>query len=144
MTHLQAMHCPRRAQRGLTIVEVLIAMLLLAVLLVPAVNALHTGFVGSTVHLETSEHHYRLLSRMETVLAETFANLEAAAAGSSVPSGYSDPVGSADRILVFIAGYDADDADNDGDPFTGADADILWVRVAIDGSVQAIDSLTTR
>lgn len=133
----------RRAQYGLTIVEVLVAVVLLAALLVPAVNALHTGLLGSGVHADLSRNHYRLLSRMESVLTEPFAILEAAAAGVTVPSSYSDAAGPADRILVYIAGYDADNADADGDPFTGPDSDILWIRVAVDGSTQAIDSLTT-
>lgn len=133
----------RRAQYGLTIVEVLVAVVLLAALLVPAVNALHTGLLGSSVHADLGRNHYRLLSRMESVLTEPFASLEAAAAGATVPSSYSDAAGPADRILVYIAGYDADNADADGDPFTGADSDLLWIRVAVDGSTQVIDSLTT-
>lgn len=133
----------RGAQRGLTIVEVLVAMVLLAALLVPAVNALYTGMLGSTVHTDLGRNHYRLVSRMESVLAEPFPSLEAAAAGSTVPSSYSDAAGPADRLLVYIAGYDADNADADGDPFTGPDSDILWVRVAVDESTQAIESLTT-
>ena len=133
----------QRAQCGLTIVEVLVAMTLLAILLVPAVSALHAGLHGSTVHGDIARDHYRLLSRMESVLAESFADLEAAVAGPNVPSSYSDAAGPADRIVVFIAGYDADDADGDGDPFTGPDSDILWIRVAVDGSVQALESLTS-
>ena len=80
---------------------------------------------------------------MESVLAEPFTNLETAAAGNAAPSSYSDAAGGGDRIVVFIAGYDADDADGDGDPFTGVDTDILWVRVAVEGSGQFLDSLKT-
>lgn len=117
--------------------------MLLAVLLVPAVNALHTGLLGSSIHASSGNDHYRILSRMESVLAESFADLESAAAGASIPSSYSDAAGPVDRIVVFIAGYDADNADADGDPFTGADSDILWVRVAVEGSAQSLESLTS-
>ncbi|MDX1516081.1 MAG: prepilin-type N-terminal cleavage/methylation domain-containing protein [Woeseiaceae bacterium] len=134
----------RRAQRGLTIVEVLVALTLLAVLLIPAVTAIHTGLLGSQVHSDTGRNHYRLLSRLETVLAESFDELEAAAAGPTVASSYSDAAGPSDRILVYIAGYDADNADADNDPFTGPDPDILWLRVAVEGSAASLDSLTTR
>ena len=142
MTMRLTMARRRRAQYGLTIVEVLVAMVLLAALLVPAVNALHTGLLGTSVHADIGRNHYRLVSRMESVLAESFASLEAATAGATVPSIYSDTFGPADRIVVYIAGYDADNADADGDPFTGVDSDLLWIRVAVEGSTQAIESLT--
>lgn len=134
----------RRSQSGLTLVEVLVSVLLLAVLLVPALHALHTGFIGVAIHGDYSRDHYRLVSRIETVLSESFNSLEAAAAGPSTPSSYSDAAGPPDRVLVYIAAYDADNLDTDDDPFTGADSDVLWVRVAIDGSVQDLESLATR
>lgn len=134
----------RPKQQGLTLVEVLVAVSLLAVLLVPAVSALHSGFVGAQAHADYSRDHYRLVSRLETVLAESYASLETAITGPSIPSSYSDAAGPPDRVLVYIAAYDADNADADGDPFTGTDADVLWVRVAIEGSVQNLDTLTSR
>ena len=134
----------RYRQQGLTLVEVLVAATLLALLLVPAVTAIHTGWLGSQVHADIGRNHYRLVSRLEAVLAESFSDLEAAAAGPAVPSSYSDAAGPPDRVLVFIAGYDADNADADDDPFTGADPDILWLSVAVEGSIRRLDSLTTR
>lgn len=134
----------RTYESGLTMVEVLVAVSLLAVLLVPALHALHTGFIGVEIHTDYSRNHYRLVSRMETVLSESHSDLEAAAAGPSTPSSYSDVAGPPDRILVYIAPYDVDDADTDADPFTGADDGVLWVRVAIEGSVLDLASLATR
>jgi len=130
-------HC----QRGLTLTEVLVAVVLLSVLLVPAVNALYAGFLGTEIHSDLIRDHYRLVSRLETVLAEPFAGLEDAAAGPSTPSSYSDSAAPPDRVVVFIAGYDPD---NTVDPFADPDDDVLWVRVAIDGSVQGLETLTTR
>lgn len=134
----------RRFENGLTLVEVLVSVSLLAVLLVPAIHALHTGFVGAEAHADHSRNHYRLVSRIETVLAESYGSLEAAAAGQSTPSSYSDAAGPPDRLLVYIAAYDADNADTDNDPFTGTESDVLWIRVAIQGSVQDLVSLATR
>ncbi|MGI9234192.1 MAG: prepilin-type N-terminal cleavage/methylation domain-containing protein [Woeseiaceae bacterium] len=134
----------RPSESGMTLVEVLVAVSLLAVLLVPALHALHTGFVGAAVQTDHSRDHYRLVARIETVLADSYTNLEIAAAGPATPSSYSDAAGPADRILVFVAPYDADDADTDADPFTGADDGVLWVRVAIEGSVLDLVSLATR
>lgn len=131
-------------QLGFTLIEVMVALTLLAVLLVPAIQALHTGFLGADVHADYSSNHYRLVSRIETVLSESYVDLEAAAAGPTVPGSYSDPGGAPARVLVFIAAYDADNADTDNNPFSGTDDDVLWVRVAIDGTVQSLASLATR
>lgn len=144
MTTAVRMRSPERRQAGMTLVEILVAIVLLAVLLVPAVSAINDGLAGTTVQNAIDRDHYRLLSRMETVLAETYTDLEAAAAGSTVPSTYSDDAGTPERLLVFIAGYDADDADGDGDPFTDADEGILWIRAEIEGSSRALESLAVR
>ena len=58
---------------------------------------------------------------------------------------------------MFIALYDADNSDGDGDVFTvldpNADKDndpytgyegLLWVRVDVEGSVTSLESLTAR
>ena len=119
-------------------------MALLAVLLVPAIGALHTGLSGSGIHADIGRDHYRLVSRLETVLAESFTDLEAAAAGPATPSSYSDPAGPPDRLLVYIAAFDADNADVDNDPFTGTDSDVLWIRVVVEGSVMGLGTLTAR
>ena len=129
-------------QRGLSLIEVLVAVILLTLLLVPALHALHTGFAGSEIHADYARNHYRLVSRLETILSESYASLEAAAAGETTPSSYSDAPGPPDRILVYVAAYDADNADADNDPFTGTDPDLLWVRVVIDGSVHDLAALT--
>jgi len=40
-----------------------------------------------------------------------------------------------------LSAYDADNSDGDDDPFTGTDEGLLWVRVAIEGSVHDVLSL---
>jgi len=107
----------RNRQSGLTLVEVLVAAVLIMVVLVPAMEALRTGMLGNQVLRSTSGEHYAVLSRMEEMLAEPYGALTsaAAAAGSELtPSSYSDAAGPPDRRLVFIALYDATDADGDG------------------------------
>jgi Tfp pilus assembly protein PilE len=147
----------RKRQSGLTLVEVLIASVLLMVVLVPAIEALHTGMLGNDVLQSTSSEHYAVLSEMEEVLAEPYGSLlgAAAAAGNeTTPSSYSDAAGPPGRRLVYVALYDASDADGDNnfftvldadldgdnDPYTGYD-DLLWVRVEIDGSITYLESL---
>ena len=72
----------------------------------------------------------------------------------STPSTYSDAAGPPDRRLVYVALYDVNDADGDGDVFTVLDenldgdndpytgyAGVLWVRVTVEDSVTALESL---
>jgi prepilin-type N-terminal cleavage/methylation domain-containing protein len=145
-------------QSGLTYIEVMIAVALLAVALVPAIEALHAGMLGADIQQTVSTSHYAALTRMEEVLAEpygTLTNAAAAAGNESTPSSYSDAGGAPDRRLVFVALYDADNSDGDGNVFTVPDPNLdgdnnpftgytglLWVRVEIEGSVTSLESLT--
>ena len=47
-------------------------------------------------------------------------------------------------MLVYLSLYDGDNADADDDPFTGTDADLLWIRVEIDGSVLSLQTVRAR
>lgn len=153
-------HPQQQRQSGLTYIEVMVAAALLAIALLPAMDALYTGMLGSDVYESSSKQHYATLALMEEVLAESHGTLTiaAAAAGSqSTPSSYSDASGLSDRRLVFIALYDADDEDGDGKPFTVLDPDVdkdsnpytgytgvLWVRVEVEGSITALESLVAQ
>lgn len=145
-------------QSGLTYIEVMIAALLISIALVPAIDALYTGTLASNVYTTSSAEHYAALAKMEELLAEPQALLitAAAAAGNeTTPSTYySDAAGIPNRRLVYVALYDADDGDGDGnvftvpdpnldgdnDPYTGY-TDLLWVRVEVEGSVTSFESL---
>ena len=136
----------RATQRGLTLTEVLVSLLLLSLVIVPAIEALHIGVLGNSVNEELANSHVRLSGRLEEVLAEPFPALVSAAetAGSeTIPSIYSEPAGPG-QLLVFVAFYDGDNADGDGQPFTGGDRDLLWIRVEIVGTVHHIDTLLSR
>lgn len=137
----------RHAQVGLTLVEVLVTVVLLAVLIVPAISALQTGVLGVGVHADVSANHYRLTSAMEELLSEPYANLAdaATAAGSATTaSRYSEAAGNPGRLLVFLSFYDGDNADSDDDPFTGTEAELMWLRVQIEGSVNALETVRAR
>ncbi len=137
----------RSRQSGLTLVEVLVAITLLAIVIVPATLALRTSIVGANVHSDVTTVHYRLVSRIEQLLAEPFSSLEnaAIAAGSAaLPSSYSETAGMPGRLLVYLGYFDGDNLDGDNDGFTGVDTDLLWIRVESEGSVHAIETLTAR
>lgn len=135
---------------GFSYVEVLIATLLIAVTLVPAMDALLPASTGSSIHESRGEDHYRLNGRLQEVLAEPFASLDAAAlvAGSpTTASSYSDVYTYADGRQItrniFISRYDGDNADADNNPFTGGDEGLLWLRAVIAGSALSIETLTS-
>jgi type II secretory pathway pseudopilin PulG len=133
-----------QAQLGFSYVEVLVAMTLIAVALIPAMNALRVGVSAASVHEQETVRSFALTGRMEQVLSQSFADLDAAAAtagSATVPTTYSDLAGTEDRLIVYIAGYDADNADADGNPFTGVDARVLWVQVVIENTRHALTTL---
>ena len=134
----------RRDQHGLTLVEVLVTIALLAVLLVPVVNALTTSSQGAEVHRELASNQFRLTSRLEELLAEPFADLEMAAlaAGSpQTPTTYSETAGVPGRLVVYLSACDGDNADADDDLFTGTDDGILWIRVEVEDTVHDLRTI---
>ena len=136
-----------RHQRGLTLVEVLVAVVLLAVMLLPAITALQTGIVGADVHSDVATSHYRLTSELEQLLAEPFADLSdaaQAAGAANVPTSYSEPAGPPGRLIVYLSFYDGDNADADNDPFTGTEADLVWISVEIENSVHGLQTVRAR
>ena len=137
----------RSGQSGITYVEVLVAAALIAVTLVPMMDAVRTASISAGVHEDAAVQNLHLVATMEDVLAEPFASLEAAAtaAGSeSTLTSYSDLAGSNNRRLVFLSLYDGDNADTDNDPFTGTDQGLMWVRVEVEGTSQAIETLISQ
>jgi len=129
-----------RQQSGISYVEVLAAVIIIALIVIPATNAIRGALDVAQADSLATVNHYRLLSKMEEVLAAPFADVAAAAAGPSTATIHSDPPGP-DRRLVFVAPYDGDNADADNDPFTGGEPDLLWVRVEIEGSVSFVQAL---
>jgi type II secretory pathway pseudopilin PulG len=135
---------------GFSYVEVLIAVVLIVLTLVPAMDALIPGLAGSGIHEATAEDHYRLAGRLEQIMVEPFDELDTAAtaAGNPVtPTSYSDvvtyPVGRQITRNVFLSRYDGDNADGDNNPFTDTDDGLLWVQVRIAGTGASIESLVS-
>lgn len=133
---------------GFSYIEVLIAMSLIAITLVPAMDALVPGVTGSAVQETYAEDYFQLIAIFEDVMAEPIADLDDAATAAGNPAtatSYSDVFSYTDgrQITrnVFISRYDGDNADNDNDPFTGIDAGLLWIRVEIAGTKLSMESL---
>jgi len=138
---------------GFSYVEVLLGIILIAVCLTPALDALRVGVSGAAIHESTLVDRYALQAKMEEVLAEPFVALTTAAteAGSPTsPTSYSDatPFATTDgrqiTRQVFIWPYDGDNTDSDNNPFTGTDPGLLYVKVQINGELFALETLTTQ
>ncbi len=136
---------------GLSYMEVLVATFLIAITLVPALEALRPAIQAAGAHESHMQDHYQLAAKLEAVLAEPLADLDAAAAAAgdaTTPTSYSDTLTYADgrqiTRQVYLSRYDGDNADGDNDPFTGTDSGLLWVRVAIPGTVHALETLLSQ
>ncbi len=135
-----------KRMEGLSYVEVLVATLLIAVALVPMLEALQPGIQGAGIHRNQTEVQFALRGTMERVLAEPFESLdeEATAAGASTTSTtYSDLAATVPHE-VFIWRWDVDNADADDDGFTGGEDDILWIRVATQDGLTDLTTLISR
>ncbi len=132
---------------GLSYIEVLIATALIAITLVPAIEALTPALQGAAIHESSTVQQFHLAARLEALLAEPFAALDAEAVAINNPNVastvYSDTVGATNRRLVYLSRYDADNADGDNDFFTGTDAGLIWIRVELTGTARAIEGLTS-
>ena len=134
-------------QAGISYAETLLAVTVLALALVPALESLQTAFTGTAVQEDVMQWQLLLATRMEDILAEPFATLDdaAQAAGSeTTPSSYSDPAGGPDRVLVFLSRYDGDNADSDNDPFTGVDEGIVWAQISIENTPYDLTTLVAQ
>ncbi len=138
----------RRISSGFSYVEVLIVSTLLMVLLSPLLDALQANSLSGEISDQLRKERNHACSTVESVLALPIATLldEASALGSPlVPSdAYSDAAAAVPRALVYLSTYDADNADADNNPFTGTEADLLWVRVVIENSAIELQTLANR
>lgn len=133
-------------QRGFSYIEVLVATLLIAITLVPAIDALKPGIEASALHRQRAEQNFALLGKMEAVLAESFASLDSAATAAgayTTATSYSDISPGGITRNVYVWRYDVDNADSDADFFTGGEDDLLWVRVALADGSYALHTLVS-
>lgn len=131
---------------GFSYAELLIATLLITIMLIPALEAMQSGIMSSGLHTELARDHYRISEKMEQTLARPFDQLLAQADLVAdptvlVPEPYSDSAGTQSRRLVFLSRYDGDNADTDNNPFTGTDAGLIWIRVAIENRPRSLETL---
>ena len=121
------------AQRGFSYVEILLSVVLLAMLLVPALEALQTGITGTQSAAQLARHQ-ALRDKMELVLSKPFADLYAqtylpgANTGDWVSASLSDPAGAPNQRNVVLYRYDATTR-----ALSSADTGLLYVAVFYQG-----------
>ncbi|MGE0486589.1 MAG: hypothetical protein AB7Q81_20720 [Gammaproteobacteria bacterium] len=133
----------RLGMTGFGYVELLTAIVVLAVCLAPALESLGQGAGLAARSRGELRERLRLLSCLEEVLALPYSTLAASVTAPGVVSTLSDDVAAAPRCLVYVQPWDGDDADGDGDGSTGTDADLLAVTAAIAASPLAVSTLVT-
>ena len=117
------------AQRGFSYVEVLLSVVLLAVLLVPALESLQSAIAGNA-NAALVGRHLALQDKMERVLSRPFADLytQTYAPGgnttTSVSASLSDAAGTPQRRNVVLYRYDAS-----AKALSAADTGLVFVAV---------------
>jgi len=133
---------------GFSYTEVLVAANLVAMKLVPAMEAFMPAAKGKNYTQSLIEDRYQLTAKLEDVMAASFSEVDSEAlttASPTVASSYSDvvtyPDGRQITRNVLLSRYDGDNADANNNPFDGIDAGLLWVRVEIAGTSLSVESL---
>ena len=134
-------------QRGFGYIEALVAVALLAVALIPALEALTNVTRNAPVADHDDALWMAVSSKLNEISGTRFDSLDyyANAAGSpTTASSLSDAWGTSPRVLVYLSRYDGDNADGDNNAFTGTDADLIWIRAAIADTPVELVTLVTR
>lgn len=106
---MSATYRPRRRDAGMTLLEAVFALLLLAVCLVPAAQALRAGIAAPVATVQASRDLDCVSGQMETVLSYPYDRLLGAAGAIDKPSSYSAVATvNCPAVSVFIARYGID------------------------------------
>lgn len=136
-----------RDATGFTLFEVLAALLLLGICLIPAANALRSAVGAPAVTASAAHNLDCVTSLMETVMAESYTRLLPVAKGTATyPADTSAPDATCPARTVTIALYGNNSTGKIGPGAT--DEDLLYISVALtnatDGPSFALTSLMSR
>lgn len=133
------------SQRGFSYAEVLLSVILLAILLVPAMQSLNTAILGSSNDLAARQ--LALRSKMEEVLSKPYnklydnTQLSGGNTTTSISSSLSDASGATNRRVVVLYRYDTNT-----NALSSTDTGVLYVSVYYEdeGSANALNTLVGR
>jgi hypothetical protein len=143
---MRTLSCFATRQRGAAYLEIMVALMILAVCLSPALDALTGGLATAPAVAATSRDFACVAAQIEKVLAEPYASLlqGAVSAGTKTVPVPAYSVG-ADAACparnTFLARYSPDSA---ADPFVSQDSGLLFVRVAVVDGTASLTSLAVR
>jgi type II secretory pathway component PulJ len=119
----------------MTLLEVVLATLLLSICLLPAANSLRGAMTGPAGTANNASELDCVSALMETVVAEPYDRLVAAAGNITAASAYStDPKDNCPALKVFIARYGKDSNGQLGTAGAGDNILYVSVRLATPGS----------
>ena len=133
---------PRSESAGLAYIEVMVALALVVMALVPALNAMQTSTRGSAALGSIAARDALLRAKIEEVLAKPFdtVNAETFLAGgnttTSVSAALSDPSGPDRRIVILYR--------TDGTALSSSDTGLVRVRVAWEAGGTALETLKSK
>ncbi|MFK8017947.1 MAG: type II secretion system protein [Gammaproteobacteria bacterium] len=130
-------------QRGVSYTEVLVAIVLISLIALPTAQSIQSALTSARQSIDDANHRFALQSLLETTLVDDFASLSSRAGGSTTPAA-SSALADGETLDLYIASWDIDNADGDDDPFSGADDEVLWVRVQLRGTRLTLSTLVTR
>jgi hypothetical protein len=134
--------CGQRRIGGLAYVEVLVALVLVATALVPALEALQSSVRSGPVLTSAAARDAQLRAKMEEVLSLPFETLNAEtflAGGnttSSVSSALSDAAGADRRVVILYR--------SDGSALSAADTGLVRIRVAYEAGGVALETMKSK
>lgn len=149
----------RGRERGFSFLEIIVAVMVLAICAVPMLDAIRNGVSASSIASAKARELRCIKNTMETVLAEPYQSLYAAAAGRDQPAVFPMPAtfsapadGSCDAPpRISIARYEFEDGGTevwlDGNPgATSAqlESPLLYVTVAAANGGYAFTTLVAR
>lgn len=132
-----------RPQRGLSYLEVLIAISIIAVSVIPVGTALKHSLDVDAHSRDVTERHFLMLKKMEEVLSYSYLELSQDAS-ASLSTRFSDDASADPRRLVYVMEADGDNADADNRLDTGADTELLLIRTEYADGTHRLEALRSR
>lgn len=131
-----------RSNGGYTYLEILVALLVFSVALVPATEAIQAALRAVRQDTRpaadgterTVTDGQAVINKMESLLAKDTATLAASPSGRSTShETLSDAANAAPRCLVYTAWYKPE-AEQENDRYVETKTNLLWIKVSVEGS----------
>ena len=132
----------RSGATGLAYIEVMVALVVVVIALVPALNAMQLGLRGSQWLGAIAVRDTSLRGKMEEVMARPFDTLNAETflsggnTTTSVSTALSDAAGAERRIVILYR--------TDGSAVSASDTGLVRVRVAYEAGGTALETLRSK